>query len=79
MGKFGMVETDLDFWIQHIPIDEHHGKAWASDMEKLITSKEQAEQVLEGGLDLLDARAEMYDALWEILQAEMQTTAKAAG
>lgn len=64
LKKSRIPEQDLEFWKIHIIVDLEHGKAWFEEMEKLIRTSEQAEQCLQGGLQLIEARATMYDGIW---------------
>lgn len=64
LRKSGLPEADLEFWEAHIYIDEEHGKAWFSEMLHLIETPEEAQKCLVGGMRLLDARAKMYDGVF---------------
>lgn len=65
--KSPIPEKDLEFWRVHILIDKEHGKAWFEEMHELIHTPEQAEICLNGGLRLIEARAKMYDGIWNHL------------
>lgn len=65
LGKSGFSRENLEFWETHITIDLEHGKAWFGEMRELIKTPEQAQKCLAGGMRLLDARASMYDGVWE--------------
>lgn len=58
---------DLEFWEIHISIDIEHGKTWFNEMLNLITTPEEAQSCLQGGMALLDARASMYDGIWNCI------------
>ncbi len=64
LKKSGLAESDLEFWELHIAIDEKHGKAWFNEMQQLITNVNEAITCLQGGLFLLEARATLYDGIW---------------
>ena len=65
LRKSQIPEKDLEFWRVHITIDQEHGKAWFNEMEELIHTPEHAQACLNGGLNLLEARAKMYDGIWK--------------
>ncbi|MFI4957497.1 MAG: iron-containing redox enzyme family protein [Gammaproteobacteria bacterium] len=66
LRKSGLPAENLEFWETHIHIDLGHGKAWFSEMRKLIHTPEQAQKCLKGGMRLLNARAAMYDGVWRL-------------
>lgn len=55
---------DLEFWEIHISIDVEHGKTWFNEMLHLLKTPEEAQDCLSGGMALLEARAKMYDGIW---------------
>lgn len=57
-------EKDLIFWKTHIIIDLEHGKTWFEEIRELLKHPDEAVSSLQGGLDLLEARARMYDGIW---------------
>lgn len=63
----GLPREDLEFWDIHITIDIGHGKAWFNEMLDLISTPEEAESCLNGGMYLLEARARMYDGIWNMM------------
>lgn len=69
LKKTGLPRADLEFWELHITVDLEHGKTWFSEMLELIKTPEQAQTCLTGGMRLLDARASMYDGIWNAIQA----------
>ena len=69
LGRSGLSRDNLEFWRLHISIDEVHGKTWFEEMRQLITTPEQAQDVLRGGIRGLDGRAGVYDAVWNAVTA----------
>jgi pyrroloquinoline quinone (PQQ) biosynthesis protein C len=68
LKKSGLPSKDLIFWELHISLDKEHGESWFDEMAEIIKTREDAQAVLEGGLSLLDARADFYDAVWQAVQ-----------
>lgn len=64
LRKSKVPENDLEFWRIHISIDLEHGKHWFEEMRNLVTTPQQAQDCLQGGMTLLEARATMYDGIW---------------
>ena len=69
LRQSGLPEPDLEFWRLHIQIDEVHGDAWFQEVGSQLTGVAQAESVLRGGLLGLEARAGVYDGIWNAMQA----------
>jgi pyrroloquinoline quinone (PQQ) biosynthesis protein C len=72
LGKSNVPKKDLEFWDMHISIDLEHGKTWFREMLSLVQTPEQAKKCLQGGMILLEARATMYDGIWNAIQSERQ-------
>lgn len=68
LRRSGMPERDLIFWETHITIDEQHGRNWFAEMRELLSTADDAEALLNGGVALLDARAGVYDGIWRAMQ-----------
>lgn len=72
LKKSNIPEKDLEFWRVHITIDEEHGKSWMNEMQHLIHNEEEAELCLQGGMSLLEARATMYDGIWDTINKKTE-------
>lgn len=70
LKKTGLPRPDLEFWELHITVDLEHGKTWFSEMLELIKTPEQAQACLTGGMRLLEARASMYDGIWNAINGK---------
>ncbi len=64
----GFPKNDLIFWELHIQIDAIHGETWFNEMREIVKTPDDAYKVLNGGLSLLDARAEFYDGVWNYMK-----------
>jgi pyrroloquinoline quinone (PQQ) biosynthesis protein C len=67
LKKSGFEDRELEFWRIHITLDAVHGDGWFDSMTQIIKTPEEAREALFGGLVLLDARASVYDAVWNAL------------
>lgn len=75
LKKSGMPERDLIFWDLHISLDKDHGDAWFDEMRRILHTREDAYQMLEGGVSTLEARSVFYDFVWEAIAEGRQHTA----
>lgn len=64
LEKSGFESRELEFWQVHISLDAIHGDSWFDSMSQIVKTPEEARNALFGGLLLLDARASVYDAVW---------------
>jgi hypothetical protein len=69
LRKSGIQDHHLTFWPLHIQLDKEHGEAWFDEMHDEIDTPDKAGAMLEGGLRMLDARAGMFDGLWNRVEA----------
>lgn len=75
LKKSGLPERDLIFWELHITLDKDHGECWFDEMRKILHTREDAYQILEGGIATLEARSVFYDSVWKAITAESQKCA----
>lgn len=64
LTKSGMNASQSIFWDLHITIDEQHGESWFEEMREMITSEEDYKIILDSGVRLLNARADLYDDIY---------------
>ena len=67
LKKSGFEDRELEFWRIHITLDAIHGESWFESMSQIVKTPEQARNALFGGLLLLDARASVYDGVWNCI------------
>lgn len=72
LKKSGFVDHELEFWHVHITLDAIHGDGWFDSMRQIIKTPEDARDALFGGMLLLDARASVYDAVWNALYQNVE-------
>ncbi len=70
LKKSGFKDSELEFWSLHITLDAIHGDNWFESMSQIIKTPEDARNALFGGLLILDARASVYDAIWNVLSQD---------
>ena len=68
LSKLGLNEEEREFFTEHIEIDVGHGNQWLESSLQAVNSKEDCEEILNGALEILDARNVFLDGVWKAIQ-----------
>ncbi len=65
----GLSDDDLEFFLEHIPTDEHHSSLVVTSVMPYLDEKDMQDQLIDGALQSMDARERLVEAIYQRMEA----------